>query len=186
MSEVETRKRALAEGGSRPLEVAGPTRTLRVWRASLRGFVAIAGLIMSFVTLGIGGGTLLDTGPAPAPFVFLGVGVACLGLALRGRATGKEELELGFDPPSESLVLRRGARRHVLPGLSGFSGAWLYQEAVGTAAGAGDATLHVNWIYLERRDGGRVALPERFQPGDSRRIVAALEALLREHEADDS
>ena len=179
----EARRAQLRAGGAAPLEVTGPTRTLRVWRASAHGVVAIMGFALTLVGLGVGVGLILDTGPEPAAFVFMGAGVLSGFIAAWAARTGKEALELGLDLPSDSLVLRRGAIRHVLPRQSSFTRARFHQVEAGAAVGAGDATLHVNLILIERGPDGALALPERFQDGDSRRVAAAIGALFaaREH-----
>lgn len=156
-----------------------PTRAFQVWRQSFHGFVAILGLLFGLVALGIGGALLADHGPEPAVGAFLAVALVSAAACVWGRAYGKETLELALDLANDTLVMRRGPTVHVFPRLSSMVRARLVQAEVGRAPGEGDAALIANWIFVERAQGEEhLVVPERFQEGDSKRIVAAINELL--------
>jgi len=152
-------------------------RRLRVWRQAPYGLFGLGAVLLCLVFFAIGAGAWAEQGPEGPALFALGLGVLCLPVAGWALPRAKEDLELRLE--GDRLLVRRGAVSHELSGMSGVTRAWLCQQEVGTAVGAGDATLHANWIFLERGEGeGRLPFPERFQDGDSRRVVAALQELL--------
>ncbi len=107
-SDADARREQILRSNASYLEVKGRTEKIKVWKG--QGCLGVScsfiplGMFIAFIVATEGNSSEIPTG--------MGVGflIACMGFS--SWMFGKEECELGIDPPSDCLFVMRGRKRY--------------------------------------------------------------------------